>query len=1000
MVAIVETAYPRINQELSPEQLKLHYTPTRSERSFALKHCKQKTVSLLGFLVQLKVFQHLGRFVNFSEIPVEIAKHIKKAIRSPITIENLKKYYASGRKDRHTRIIRDHQKVNKYDRHQTEGLVIEWANDVAETKEDLADIINVLIEKLIKERYELPSFRDLKRIATTARSKVNTACYRKLASYLDTDAKALIDSILSPTSGMDGFGWHTLRSEPKQPTPRNIRAFLTFLKWLKELQAHLPSKLELPPVKHQQFINEAKSLDFAEVTALKSSKRYAMVIVLIRHQYGSTLDNVVDIYTKIIKKMHRTAAKQLDKYLLDHAKRTDLLVEILSDTVKAYIDNGDTLESAVAIGSVLGQSSASILTMCEEHLAYSGKNYLPFIRSGYKKQRSQLFRCLDIMELKSGSEDMSLIRAIEFITKFRNSNLAEIPIIKESTDGNAQNKNIINIRWISDRWWKLVTGKSTKTARVTHVNKLYFELCVFDRVADELGNGDLYVPFSDEFEDTRDQVITVEQYEEQVQGYVEEVGLILGHDEFTDDLKQSLVDQCHLADSQFLDNEHLRFEKGKLVIGKPKTLKPPAYFDSLDTELRRRLKKKNIIDIIIDVDSWLNLHNSFGPLSGFESKIDNPLKRFVLTLFCYGCNVGATETARSVKGMSRKQIAWLNLKRVTQERQDRCINKVTNEYNKYELPKLWGSGNTVSADGTLWNLYEDNLLSEYHIRYGSYGGIGYYHVSDTYIALFSRFIPCGVYEAIYILDGIINNESDFEPDTLHGDTQAQNTIVFGLAHLLGIKLMPRIRNIKDLIFYKPDRTMDLEHLNSIFSESIKWDLIRTHYADMLRVAMSVRNGTITASAILRRLGTKNRKNKLYFAFRELGRVVRTKFLLEYISNTQLRQQIQAATCKSEEFNQFAQWIFFANGGLIAENLKAEQTKIIKYNHLLANIVTLYNVNEMTQVFNQMKAEGFDIKEEDMSWFSPYRTEHIGRLGSYQLDLNRKMQTVERSLNIK
>jgi len=108
-----------------------------------------------------------------------------------------------------------------------------------------------------------------------------------------------------------------------------------------------------------------------------------------------------------------------------------------------------------------------------------------------------------------------------------------------------------------------------------------------------------------------------------------------------------------------------------------------------------------------------------------------------------------------VQGVSRKQVAWLNLKRTTEARLDKAIAKINSEYKKYRLIECWGSGSSVSADGKLWDLYEDNLLSEYHIRYGSYGGIAYYHVSDTYIALFSRFIPCGVYEAIYILDGLL-----------------------------------------------------------------------------------------------------------------------------------------------------------------------------------------------------------------------------------------------------
>ncbi len=88
----------------------------------------------------------------------------------------------------------------------------------------------------------------------------------------------------------------------------------------------------------------------------------------------------------------------------------------------------------------------------------------------------------------------------------------------------------------------------------------------------------------------------------------------------------------------------------------------------------------------------------------------------------------------------------------------------------------------------------EDLLAEYHIRYGGYGGIGYYHVSDTYIALFSHFILCGVWEAVYILDGLLKNDSAIQPDTVHADTQGQSAPVFALAYLLGITLMPRIRD--------------------------------------------------------------------------------------------------------------------------------------------------------------------------------------------------------------
>ena len=163
--------------------------------------------------------------------------------------------------------------------------------------------------------------------------------------------------------------------------------------------------------------------------------------------------------------------------------------------------------------------------------------------------------------------------------------------------------------------------------------------------------------------------------------------------------------------------------------------------------------------------------------------------------------------------------------------------------------------------------------------------------------------------------------------------------------------------------------------------------------------MSIKAGKITASTILRRFGTKNRKNKLYFAFRELGRVVRTMFLLEYITDLELRKTIQAATCKSEEFNEFARWLFFANSGKIASNLKHEQGKIVKFNHLLANLAILYNVNAMTTAFNDLRAEGHDIRREHMAKFSPYHTAHLGRLGSFELDLDKEVKPMRVKLEI-
>lgn len=997
MAAVYQTAYPRIRDDLAEDVMGDIYNPTQKELAFVRKHCKKQSHAYLGLLIQLKIFQRLGRFVPLADIPLVIIKLITKKAKSSVTHAQLQQYFKSGTKDRHIKLLRSYLNVKPYESKNTSYLLKSWAVEAATTKEKLADIINILIETLVKECFELPSFATLRRIAQSARSQVNNEYYRKLHGFLNTNGIEQIDLILNTPTGSvkNNFGWNTLKSEPKKPTPKNVQAFLNYLQWLKSLQEELPIDLGLPPIKHQQYINEAKSLDYSDLQALKTKKRYAMVVVLIRHQYAQTLDNAANIFIKIINKLDRTAEKKLDRYLVDQAKKTDHLIGILSETVKIYMD---AEAKSDAMDKVLGNESAEILRMCNEHLAFTGNNYLTFMLPLYKKKRKSLFQSLEILQVNSATEDKDLVHAIDFIFEHKKRR-DEWICIQDHTESDDQSKNNINIHWVRDKWWKLVTGKSKKTSKITHINKGYFELCVFVRVAEELDTGDVFIPYSEKFDDYREQLVTWEEYFEQLESYLDQVGLIEGDLEFTNHLRQSLTDICHKADQNFPENEFVRIEKGNLIVSKGIIEKPSKKLAKIDAILKTRMEKKNILDVITDVESWLKLSDIFGPLSGFESKIDDPGKRFVLTQFCYGTNIGPTETERSVRGISRKQVAWLNIKRVTEDRLDKATVKVINAYKQFRLPKYWGSGKSASADGKLWNLYEDNLLSEYHIRYGSYGGIAYYHISDTYIALFSRFISCGVYEAIYILDGLLNEQSEYQTDTLHGDTHAQSTPVFGLAYLLGIKLMPRIRNIKDLKFYKPDRKMVLEHIACLFSDPIKWDLIQTHYADMMRLAISIKNGKITASTILRRFSTKNRKNKLYFAFRELGRVVRTMYLLEYISDLDLRKTVQAATCKSEEFNQFANWLFFANRGVIASNLKGEQSKIVKYNHLLANISILYNVNEMTKVFNRLKVEGFEIDEEDMAGFSPYRTEHLGRLGSFNLDMQRSVEPMNHDLHI-
>jgi TnpA family transposase len=646
--------------------------------------------------------------------------------------------------------------------------------------------------------------------------------------------------------------------------------------------------------------------------------------------------------------------------------------------IVAWGTEGKANQRLQAIDTVLAPDSRVLLEQCEAHQAQAGNNYYPYMCCFYQSHRSTLLRIWRALTFRSTTQDTSLVKSLKFVLE-NETNRAEWLSLPEPW---------IDLDWVPDTLWPLVTG-AAKREPVGRVHRRFFELCVFTQMMWVLKSGDAAIEGSRDYADYREQLISEDEATEMTAAYQEQAGTRTDAKEFVSERYQWLTAIAQKTDRSFPENDALRIENGEPILTKLARKKTPARLAWLEATIKAEMEQVPILDALADTENLLHWTRFFGPLSGLETKLDHPRERYLLASFCYGCNLGPSQTARSVQGTDRRQIAWINQRHITEDALDEAITTVINAYNNFAIPRLWGSGKHASADGTRWDLYEQNLLSEYHIRYGGYGGIGYYHVSDTYIALFSHFIPCGVWEAVYILDGLLKNKSDIQPDVLHADTQGQSEPVFALAHLLGIELMPRIRNWKNIDLCRPDRKARYEHIDSLFKETINWTLIETHFPDMLRVALSIKAGRISASTILRRLGTYSRKNRLYQAFCELGSVIRSGFLLRYISDRELRSVIQGATNKSEALNRFLQWVFFGGEGIIAENSRDEQRKAIKYNHLVANCLIFHNLCSLTRLVRKLEQRGEPVPEDAIAAISPYLTEHINRFGDYVLNLDRK-----------
>ncbi|MDQ2810199.1 MAG: transposase, partial [Chloroflexota bacterium] len=530
-----------------------------------------------------------------------------------------------------------------------------------------------------------------------------------------------------------------------------------------------------------------------------------------------------------------------------------------------------------------------------------------------------LFQILRTLTISSTTQDQALCQAAEFILAHQHKRGAWLP-------------TGIDLSFASDAWQRLVlVRRRVRQRRKVQIVRRQLEVCVFTYLAHELKTGDLCVAGAEQYADYRTHLLPWNECAPQVADYCRELGFPATPGAFVAHLKAWLIQTAAEVDRAFPDNKQVEFNaKGVPTIKRPPPRLPSPTLRPLIEALQTRVPQRNLLDIVHTVEHWTHWSRHFGPLSGADPKIDDPRTRYIVTAFTYGCNLGPAQMARHLRGhVSPHQLWHANHRHITVAGLDAALRDIINRYSRFALPRLWSKAKVAAADGTQFALNEASLASEYHIRHGSSGGVAYHHISDMYIALFSHFIVCGVWEAVYILDLLKKNTSEIQPDTLHADTQGQSAPVFGMAHLLGIDLMPRIRNWKDLIFYRPSKDTVYPHIDPLFSDVIDWALIETHWQDLLQVVLSIQAGKVLPSTLLRKLTNYSRKNRLYQAFREVGRVVRTVFLLKYLARLDLREQIHASTNKVEVYNEFTQWLGFG-GEEISDKDPVEIEKRIKY----------------------------------------------------------------------
>ena len=402
MSTIQDTAYPQLKKDLSARDLTAIYTPTADECAFAVSISARKPTQAL-LLIQLKILQRLGYFEPLSTLPRAIVDHVCASAQMRIpTVRELKAYDASGSRSLHLRKIRDFVGIRRF-------VEADWscldqiARQAAATKQELEDIINVLIEELVRQKYELPGFTQLVRVARAARNAVNSAIFKSIEGQLTAEQRQMLDDLVLQRRGVTL--WDQLKREPKRPTVREVAKFLEHIRWLKSLGHGLPDTREMAVTKRHQMMLEARALDAKDIRAVKPLKRHTLAVLLIQSQLEKATDDVASIFIKIMHGIDNQAEERLRQYRLDHAEQTDRLIGQFREVLAAMQEGESAKKRVENMERVLGDDPEQWIIQCDEHAAFAGNNYLPFMLKPYSDKRALLYQCLEVLELQSSSQD-------------------------------------------------------------------------------------------------------------------------------------------------------------------------------------------------------------------------------------------------------------------------------------------------------------------------------------------------------------------------------------------------------------------------------------------------------------------------------------------------------------------------------------------------------------------------------------------------------------------
>lgn len=383
---------------------------------------------------------------------------------------------------------------------------------------------------------------------------------------------------------------------------------------------------------------------------------------------------------------------------------------------------------------------------------------------------------------------------------------------------------------------------------------------------------------------------------------------------------------------------------GRISISPFDPVPEPVNLSRLKAEIMKRWPMTSLLDILKEADLRVSFTGLFKTAASREVISKDLLqKRLILCLYGLGTNAGLKRVSNGEHGEKYKDLLYIRRKYIDKDNLRNAIAEIVNAILRNKMTDIWGEGTTSCAsDSKKFGAWDQNLMTEWHIRYRGRGVMIYWHVAKHSTCIYSQLKSCSSSEVASMIEGVLKHCTSMEVEKNYVDSHGQSEVAFAFCHLMGFQLMPRLKAIHSQKLYRPDSGMSdaFPNLQPILTRPINWELIRQQYDQMIKYATALRLGTAETEAILKRFTRSNLKHPTYQALSELGKVIKTIFLCDYIGSEDVRREINEGLNVVENWNSANGFIFYGKGGEISTNRLEDQEVAVHSLHLLQNCLSI------------------------------------------------------------